>query len=73
MITVDGLTMKYRNGRGIFDVSFSIEEGEVFGYLVPNGAGKTTTVKLLTGLLREKQPPSATFLALSNQTEVHVQ
>jgi len=52
MITVDGLTMKYRNGRGIFDVSFSIEEGEVFGYLGPNGAGKTTTIRNLLGFVK---------------------
>jgi len=32
-------------------VSFSVEEGEVFGLLGPNGAGKTTTISMLTGIL----------------------
>jgi ABC-2 type transport system ATP-binding protein len=33
------------------DVSFSVEEGEIFGFLGPNGAGKTTTIKMILGLL----------------------
>lgn len=55
MIAVDGLTMKYRNGKGIFDLSFSIKEGEVFGYLGPNGAGKTTTIRNLLGFVKANQ------------------
>ena len=35
----------------IKDLSFSVEEGEVFGFLGPNGAGKTTTIRMLTGLI----------------------
>ena len=35
----------------IKDVSFSIEEGEIFGFLGPNGAGKTTTIKMIVGLI----------------------
>lgn len=49
MILVENLTMTYRSGKGIFDLSFSVKEGEVFGYLGPNGAGKTTTIRLLMG------------------------
>jgi ABC-2 type transport system ATP-binding protein len=41
------------NGRqAVQDVSFTVEEGEVFGLLGPNGAGKTTTIRMLTGQLR---------------------
>ena len=35
----------------IQDVSFSVNEGEIFGFLGPNGAGKTTTIKMILGLL----------------------
>jgi ABC-2 type transport system ATP-binding protein len=46
------LTKNYGSKRGIADVSFQVEEGEVFGFLGPNGAGKTTTIRLLMALLR---------------------
>lgn len=51
-IELISLTKKYKNGRGIENVSFEIEEGEIFGFLGPNGAGKTTAMKILTGLSR---------------------
>jgi len=46
------LTKSYGRSRGIIDVTFDIQEGEVFGFLGPNGAGKTTTMRTLMGLLR---------------------
>ena len=52
MIEVKGLTKSYGGKRGITDVSFSVDEGEVFGFLGPNGAGKTTTIRILMALLR---------------------
>src|SRR6202045_4645272 len=52
MTEVEGLTKSYGRKRGIADVSFQVEEGEVFGFLGPNGAGKTTTIRLLVALLR---------------------
>ena len=52
MIKVNHLTKLYRNGRGVRDLSFTVPEGEVFGYLGPNGAGKTTTIRNLMGFLR---------------------
>ena len=52
MIEVEGLTKSYGRNRGVVDVSFSVEEGEVFGFLGPNGAGKTTTIRTLMALLR---------------------
>ena len=51
MIEVEKLTKSYGSKRGILDVSFQVEEGEVFGFLGPNGAGKTTTIRLLMALL----------------------
>ncbi|MHB8571638.1 MAG: ABC transporter ATP-binding protein [Candidatus Dormibacteria bacterium] len=52
MIEVERLTKSYGKKRGIIDVSFQVDEGEVFGFLGPNGAGKTTTIRLLMALLR---------------------
>ena len=52
IIEVDKLTKSYGSKRGIVDVSFQVEEGEVFGFLGPNGAGKTTTIRVLMALLR---------------------
>ena len=49
-IQIDQLTRDYGAGRGIFGVSFSVSEGEVFGFLGPNGAGKTTTLECVEGL-----------------------
>ncbi|MFW5880750.1 MAG: ABC transporter ATP-binding protein [Spirochaetota bacterium] len=51
MISVSSLTQVYRNGKGVFDLTFTVEEGEVFGYLGPNGAGKTTTIRNLLGFM----------------------
>ncbi len=55
MITTNELTMRYRNGKGIFNLSFTIREGETFGYLGPNGAGKTTTIRNLLGFMKAQQ------------------
>jgi ABC-2 type transport system ATP-binding protein len=52
IIEVESLTKSYGSKRGITNVSFQVEEGEVFGFLGPNGAGKTTTIRLLMALLR---------------------
>ena len=52
IIEVERLTKTYGGKRGIAEVSFQVEEGEVFGFLGPNGAGKTTTIRLLMALLR---------------------
>ena len=51
MIEVQALTKHYGNSRGISDVSFTVNEGEIVGFLGPNGAGKTTTMNILTGYL----------------------
>ncbi len=52
IIQTNQLTKSYGRSRGILEVTFDIQEGEVFGFLGPNGAGKTTTMRTLMGLLR---------------------
>lgn len=55
MIEVKDLTCDYGHGRGVFHLSFAIEQGEVFGFLGPNGAGKTTTIRQLMGFCSSGQ------------------
>jgi len=52
IIETSGLTKRYGRSRGIIDLTFTVEEGETFGFLGPNGAGKTTTIRTLLGFLR---------------------
>ncbi len=51
-IEVNHLTKRYGKHRGVEDITFSVEPGEIFGFLGPNGAGKTTTIRVLIGLLK---------------------
>lgn len=52
VLSVSHLTKQYRKGvRAVDDISFSLNEGEIFGLLGPNGSGKTTTILMLLGLL----------------------
>ena len=54
IITVKNLVEVYSDGtKAVDDISFSVQEGEFFGFLGPNGAGKSTTIKILTTLLRK--------------------
>ncbi|MFI6297872.1 ABC transporter ATP-binding protein [Nonomuraea sp. NPDC050790] len=52
LIEVTNLRKTYKDHVAVEDVSFSVEEGEIFGILGPNGAGKTTTVECVSGLRR---------------------
>lgn len=52
MIAVKNLTLKYASGKGVFDLDFTVKQGEVMGYLGPNGAGKTTTIRALMGFMK---------------------
>ncbi len=55
VISVDHLTKDYGHGRGVFDVSLHVAEGECYGFLGPNGAGKTTTIRHLMGFSRPEK------------------
>ncbi len=49
IISINHLTKDYGNNRGVFDISFDVKKGEIYGFLGPNGAGKTTTIRHLLG------------------------
>ncbi|WP_152395836.1 ABC transporter ATP-binding protein [Paenibacillus guangzhouensis] len=51
VIEVNNLTKTYGSARGITNLSFQVEQGEIFGFIGPNGAGKSTTIRTLLGLI----------------------
>lgn len=51
MIEVVNLTKRFNNITAINNISFSVEKGEIVGFLGPNAAGKTTTMRIITGYL----------------------
>ncbi|MEK7286373.1 MAG: ABC transporter ATP-binding protein [Nitrospirota bacterium] len=61
VIEVNNLTKSFDGTLAVNDISFSIEQGEIFGFLGPNGAGKTTLIQLLLGLIT---PTSGTIQIL---------
>ena len=54
-IEIQNVTKDFGQGKGVFDISFSVNEGEVFGYLGPNGAGKSTTIRQLLGFVKPQK------------------
>ncbi|MFN2298269.1 MAG: ATP-binding cassette domain-containing protein [Anaerolineales bacterium] len=61
VIEVENLTKYYGKSRGIVDVSFREEEGEIFGFIGPNGAGKSTTIRLLLSLIHPSSGGARVF------------
>ncbi|SKC36518.1 ABC-2 type transport system ATP-binding protein [Maledivibacter halophilus] len=51
VIETNNLTKNYGKSRGIVNVSFSVKEGEIFGFIGPNGSGKSTTIRTLLSLI----------------------
>ena len=49
IIEVQGLKKKFKEQEALAGIDFSIQEGEIFGFLGPSGSGKTTTINILTG------------------------
>lgn len=63
VIEVNGLVKKYRSVVAVNDISFSVEEGCIFGMLGPNGAGKSTTIECIIGL-KKRDAGSVDILGL---------
>jgi ABC-type multidrug transport system, ATPase component len=68
ILRVDHLTKDFGFNKGVFDVSFEIEAGEVFGFLGPNGAGKTTTIRHILGFSKP-QRGSTSVLGMNSWTQ----
>lgn len=68
VIEVHHLTKTFGKSRGIEDVSFQVEEGEIFGFIGPNGAGKSTTIRTLLSLLHPTSG-SATIFGMDVETK----
>jgi ABC-2 type transport system ATP-binding protein len=60
-IEVSHLSKRFGTLRALDDISFSVVEGETFGFLGPNGAGKTTTIRILTGISAPSSGTAAIF------------
>lgn len=52
VIQTNKLTKDYGDGRGIFDIDLSIEQGEMLGFVGTNGSGKTTTIRSILGFIK---------------------
>ncbi|TLG72920.1 ABC transporter ATP-binding protein [Culicoidibacter larvae] len=61
VIEINKLTKNYGKSRGIKDISFSVAEGEIFGFIGPNGAGKSTTIRTLLGLIHATSGSATIF------------
>jgi ABC-2 type transport system ATP-binding protein len=61
VIEIKNLTKTYGKARGISDISFNVEEGEIFGFIGPNGAGKSTTIRTLLSLIYPTSGSAAIF------------
>ena len=51
MIEVKNLTKQYGSAKAVDNLSFTVEQGQIYGFLGPNGAGKSTTMNILTGYI----------------------
>ena len=61
-VSVNNLTVKFGDFTAVKNISFSVQKGEIFGFLGANGAGKTTTIRVLCGLLM----PTSGHVQISN-------
>ncbi len=61
ILEVKNLTKLYKNGRGVRNITFSMDRGEVVGLLGPNGSGKTTIMKVILGLIHGGEGETSLF------------
>lgn len=71
-IVLNELTKSYGKHRGIENISFAVEENEIFGFIGPNGAGKSTTIRTLMGLLKPTGGSASIFGLDCSQEAAHI-
>ena len=72
IIVAEGLTKFYGKSRGVEDLDFQVNAGEVFGYLGPNGAGKTTTIRTMLDFMRPTRGRVTVFGADSHDGSMQI-
>lgn len=60
-VEIKNLTKTYGKARGVDNISFSIKDGEIFGFIGPNGAGKSTTIRTLLALIHQNSGEALIF------------
>ena len=72
VIETKNLTKYYGKIKGVEDLTFTVKEGEIFGFLGPNGAGKTTTIRTLLGYLHPTKGDAFIFGKNINENIVEI-
>lgn len=72
VIELRHVTKTYGTSRGVIDLNFQVEKGQVFGFLGPNGAGKTTTIGMLIDLIRPSKGNALLFGLDSKQDSLEI-
>jgi len=72
VIEIKNLTKYYGKQKGIEDVSFNVEEGEIFGFIGPNGAGKSTTIRTLLKLINKTSGTASIFGKDVSTTDISI-
>jgi ABC-2 type transport system ATP-binding protein len=71
ILQTQNLTKDFGDGRGVFDLTFDIQPGEIVGFVGPNGAGKSTTINLLAGLVKQDKGLVKLFGQQTTQTTTY--
>ncbi|MEO0880416.1 MAG: ATP-binding cassette domain-containing protein [Pseudomonadota bacterium] len=69
VLTLENVVKRFGGFKAVDDVSFSVEQGEIFGFLGPNGAGKTTTLRMILDII---QPTDGTIEILGSPSAIPV-
>ena len=69
VLTLENVVKRFGGFAAVNDVSFEVEQGEIFGFLGPNGAGKTTTLRMMLDII---QPTSGSIEILGSPSAIPV-